>query len=276
MNDEYSNEKSQYKTPEEIKEIIQKALVSNKILGYLNGNILYMKSFGKDYSLDKIFFIIGTVILIGGFQLEEIFFQNLALILSLGLGSLSIGLILQYFLKFYLVYDLDREVFYTITNIHNTTLYKTNEIRRRELIELGVDVLDKNPGDNRQYDSNVLNFKGDIMDNPGLRSSFIGLKSNGTIVIISDPVALRQPHEAAVARCNLFAECFGMNAVICKKYEGINIVKENNQYKLTKYNKEKEWEDARNKYNKSLYISLVVIIAIFIGCYLLSKYLSKF
>lgn len=264
------------KSPAEIKEIIQKYLISNEILGYLNNNLLYMKSFGKDSSLDKFFFFISIVVFLSIFEFVEYFVRYWFLFLSIGIGSLVIGFILKKLLKFYLVFDINREVFYTITIINNVTVYKTDEIRRTDIIELGVDVLDKNPGDNRQYDRNVLNFKGDIIDNPGLRSSLIGLKPDGTKVFISDPMALRQPHEAAVARCKLFAECLGMNAVICNKNEGILVIKEGNQIKLSKYNREKEWEDARNKYNKSLYIFLVVLIAIFIGCCLLSKYLSRF
>ncbi len=260
MNDEYSNEKSLYKTPEEIKDIIKNALVSNKILGYLNGNILYMKSFGKDYSLDKILFIIGAVVLLGGFEAEDLFFNYWFIILPLGIGSLIIGFVLNKLLKFYLIYDIDREVFYTITSVFNNTLYMTDDINIRDFIELGVDVSDKNPGNDNQVNSNVIYFKGDIMDNPGLRTSFVALRPNGKLVNISDPVALREPHKAAVARCKMFAECFGLDCVICNKNEGLKVVNENNGFKLSKYNKEQEWAKAKKNNN----ISLIVVFSILI------------
>ena len=260
MNEIYDENNSQYKTPEEIKEIIQKYLISNEILGYLNQDLLYMKSFGKDFSLDKIFFIIGTVVLIGSFEIEGLFINYWSIILSIGFGSFIIGLILNKLLKFYLVFDINREVFYTITNINNMTVYKTNEIRRSDIIELGVDVYDKIPGNDNQINSNIIYFKGDIMDNPGLRTSFSALLSNGKTVDISEPVALRQPHQAAVARCKMFAECFGLNCVICNKNEGLKIINENNSYKLTKFNREKDWAKAK----KNNYLSLIITFSILI------------
>ena len=260
MNNEYSNEKSLYKTPEEIKDIINQALVSNKILGYLNGNILYMKSFGKNYSLDKIFIIMGVLVLLVGIELEEIFWRYLSLFLILGIGFLAIGFILGKLLKFYLVSDIDREVFSTITRILNNTMNKTKELQRRDFIELGVDVTDKNPGNENQISSNVIYYKGSMMDNPGLRTSFSALLSNGKTVDISDPVALRQPHEAAVARCKMFAECFGLNCVICNKNEGLKILKENNTYKFSKFNRENDWEKAKRNNSLSLFITFAILI----------------
>ena len=264
----------EHKSPAEIKEIIQKYLVSNEILGYLNDNLLYMKSFGKDSSLDKYFFFISFVVFLSGLEFFEYFIRYWILFLTIGIGSLVIGLVLNKLLKFYLVFDINREVFYTITIINKVTVYKTDEIRRTDIIELGVDVLDKNPADEKQLNSDVLHFKGDIMDNPGLRSSLIGLKPDGTKVFISDPMALRQPHEAAVARCKLFAECLGMNAVICNKNEGILVIKEGNQIKLSKYNREKEWADGKIKYTKNMYYTFAFLIAIFVGCYFLGKFID--
>ena len=260
MNDEYSNEKSLYKTPEEIKDIIQAALVSNEILGYLNGNLLYMKSFGKDYSLDKIFAIIGMVVLLLGIELGDIFIENLHIFLPVGIGSLVISFILGKFLKFYLVYDIDREVFYTITSIFNNTVYKTNEINRRDIIEFGVDVTDKIPGNEDQVYSSAINFKGDILDNPGLRTSFSALLSNGKTVDISEPVALRKPHEAAVARCKLFADCFGVKSVICNKDESLEIVTDGHNKTLKKRSRLEDWEKQKQMYSKTIKISLGIII----------------
>ena len=265
---------SEHKSPAEIKEIIEKYLISNEILGYLNDNLLYMKSFGKDFSLDKIFFIIGSVVLLGGLEFFEYFIRYWILFLTIGIGSLVIGLVLNKLLKFYLVFDINREVFYTITNINNATIYKTDEIRRSDIIELGVDVLDKAPNDDKRLDRNVIHHKGDILDNPGLRTTLVGLKPDGTVVSISDPMALRQPHEAAVSRCRLFSECLGMPAVICDKNEGLLVIREDNQIKFSKYNRDKEWEEARKDYNKSLFRTLGLIILV-IGLSYLIMYLIK-
>ncbi len=260
MNEIYDENSSQYKTPEEVKEIIQKYLNSNEILGYLNNDLLYMKSFGKDFSLDKIFTIIGVIMLLVLLEIDGLAENYGFVLLPVAIFFIILGVIFAKLLKFYLVYDIYREVFYTITNINNSTVYMTDEIRRSNIIELGVDVLDKVPGNDNQINSNIIYFKGDIMDNPGLRTSFIALLSNGKTVAISEPVALRQPHEAAVARCKMFSECFGLNSVICNKNEGLKIINENNTYKLTKFNREKDWAKAK----KNNYLSLIITFSILI------------
>ncbi len=262
----------EHKSPAEIKEIIQKYLVSNEILGYLNNNLLYMKSFGKDSSLDKYFFLISIVVFLSGLEFFEYFIRYWILFLTIGIGSLVIGLVLNKLLKFYLVFDINREVFYTITIINNVTVYKTDEIRRTDIIELGVDVLDRDPSDARRINTQVIRLKCDIMDNPGLRTTLIGLKPDGTIISISDPMALREPHEAAVARCRLFSECLGMPAVICDKNEGLVVIRDENQIKLSKYNKEKEWEEGKKQYTRSMYYYLVFFIVVIAGYYLLHKF----
>ena len=261
----------EHKSPAEIKEIIEKYLISNEILGYLKDNLLYMKSFGKDFSLDKFFFIIGTVVLLGGLEFFEYFIRYWILFLTIGIGSLVIGFTLNKLLKFYLVFDINREVFFTITTINNMTIYKTDEIRSSDIIELGVDVLDRDPSDERRINTQVIHHKGDILDNPGLRTTLVGLKPDGTVVSISDPMALREPHEAAVARCRLFSECLGMPAVICDKNEGLVVIRDENQIKLSKYNKEKEREEGKKQYTNSMYYSLAVLIGIIVCYYLLRR-----
>ncbi len=170
--------------------------------------------------------------------------------------------------KFYLVYDIDREVFYTITNIHNYTLFKTNEISRKNIIELGVDVSEKNNENRTNY--NVINYKGKLIDNPYLNTSFIALNRNGKVEIISDPIAKKQPHEAAVARCKLFSECFGVKATICNKDEYLLVIKDdNNNFHFEKVSKLKEWETAKKDYNYSLWFGLFIVLLIPILSYLI-------
>ena len=252
------------KSPAEIRQMITKALVENKIIGHLQNNILYMKSFGADYSLDKIFTFIGIVVILGGSQARHIEFPAGAIILTVGIGSLIIGAIFAKLLKHYLIYDIDQEVFYTITNIHNHTIKKSKEIPRSALIELGVDVTDKDPHNNNNINYAVIRNKSDLMDNPGLRTSFVGLLFNGKKINISDPVALRQPHEVAVERCKFFAECFGLKYIICKKNEALQVVNENRSYKFTKYSKDKEWEKARKDTKIVTWFSIIIISIPFI------------
>ena len=80
----------EHKSPAEIKEIIQKYLVSNEILGYLNDNLLYMKSFGKDSSLDKYFFFISFVVFLSGLEFFEYFIRYWFLFFSILIGFLVI------------------------------------------------------------------------------------------------------------------------------------------------------------------------------------------
>lgn len=262
-------------TTYEIKEIIKKALVKNSILGYLHNNILYMQSFGKSNSLDKIFAGIGIFIILGGSRAKELEFGVGVTILVLGIGCFILSAIFKKLLKYYLVYDIDREVFYTITNIHNKTVKKTQEISRRDIIELGVNVTDKDVNNDKVIDYNVINFKGDIMDNPGLRTSFVALKNNGKIVNISDPVALRQPHEVSIERCKLFSECFGLDYVICEKNECLKTIKEGNKNKFVKYQMNKEWEKVKKNNNLVLWLvctfALVMIFIICISIYFAGK-----
>ena len=227
------------KSPAEIRELIKAALVKNKILGYLNNNILYMQSFGKSNSLSSIFAVIGIGIILSGGRAKELDFNQGLIILISGIGCFIISAILAKLVKYYLVYDIEREVFYTITKVFNKTISETKEIDKNDFIELGVNVIDKD-GDN--VNSNAVFFTGDKMDNPALKSAFVGLLSNGKIVNISDPVGLRKPHEAIVERCKLFSECFGLNSVICEKNESLKAIKDNNNmFKLVKYSKDKEW-----------------------------------
>ena len=258
------------KTPAEIIQSIKKALVNNKILGHLQNNILYMKSFGANNSLDKIFNSIGVITILIGSQMRNIEFIQGAIILSVGIGSLIIGVIFAKLLKHYLIYDIDKEVFYTITNIHNFTIKKSKEIPISAIIELGVDVTDKEPNNEQRVSYQFLRHKGDLLDNPGLRTSFVGLLYNGKKINISDPVALREPHQIAVERCKFFAECFGLNSVICNKNEALKIEKDNKSYKFTKYSKDKEWEKVKRNNNIVLWIvfllmfvPIIILIIIF-------------
>ena len=86
-------------TTYEIKEIIKKALVKNSILGYLHNNILYMQSFGKSNSLDKIFAGIGIFIILGGSRAKELEFGVGVTILVLGIGCFILSAIFKKLLK---------------------------------------------------------------------------------------------------------------------------------------------------------------------------------
>ena len=268
-NQQYLNNQQYPKTPEEIKEAINKALVRNEILGYLNNNLLYMQIFGKNNSLDKIFMGIGAAAILLLSQMRRINAMGAAIVLALGIGFLIIGFILKKILKYYLIYDTERESFYTITNIFNNTVKKTKEIFRDDIIELGVNVTFKDDNNDRP-DYNAINFKGDLMNNPGIRSSFVALLSNGRIVNISDPDGLAKPHNLAVARCKLFSECFGVNAVICDKKEMLKVVKEGiNNFKLEKTSLIEELEKAKKKQNTVLIIVLAVCLLVPLAIFLL-------
>ena len=253
------------KTHEEIKEIIKKALINNSIIGFLHNNLLYMKAFGKENSIDKVFYGIGLVTILGGTQYRELDFDQGLSILVIGIGSFIIGSILSHLVKYYLVYDIDREVFYTITNVFNKTVKKTPEINKRDIIGLGVNVVNKTTTVRGQKaeDISLFNFSKDMMDNPVLLTSFVALQPNGKIVNISDPVALRKPHEAAVARCELFSECFGVDSVICNKNETLKAFKEGNKYKLVKYSMDKHFTE-RNKNAKNTMIALLLMFGFLI------------
>ena len=106
-----------FKSVEEIKQTIKNALIKNEILGYFNNDLLYMQLFGKNNSLDKIFTTIGILVILYGTQKKEIEFVEGIIILTVGIGSFIISAILKKYLKFYLVYDTNREVFYSITSL---------------------------------------------------------------------------------------------------------------------------------------------------------------
>lgn len=254
---------SQDKSPAEIREIIQSALQNNQILGYLKNNILYMKSFGKSYSLDKIFAIIGIVTFSIATEIVELIFSYGIIILTILVVSFSLSFVFAKFFKYYLVYDIDREVFYTITNIHNYTLFKTNEISKKNIIELGVNV-SPNDFDCKEYD-NSKEFKKKLIDNPHLETSFIALYSNGKTEIISDPISGREPHETAVARCKLFSECFGVKATISQKDEYLLVKKDEfNNYKFEKLTRIPEWEKGIEEHNKTIWITILILISIIV------------
>jgi hypothetical protein len=257
----YENQEinNQSKTPAEIREKIQAALSTNEILGYLNNNILYMKSFGRNSTPDKIFAGIGAIIAWIGLP-DEHYRGSLTLIL-IGGTMLAIGSLVSWLVKHYLVYDTDREVFYTITNLFNKTIFRSKEVARKDIVELGVDVTDRN--ESNQIYNEVLHPKKDqeLIDNPGLKTSFVALITNGKKINISDPIALRKPHEVAVARCQLFSDCFNVKSVICNKNEALKIGKnENNNYTFKKYSKESEWESARKTENSVSWIILITLL----------------
>ncbi len=86
---------------------------------------------------------------------------------------------------------------------------------------------------------------------------------HGKIVNISDPDGLAKPHNLAVARCKLFSECFGVNAVICDKKEMLKVVKEGiNNFKLEKTSLTEELEKAKKKQNTILIIVLAICILV--------------
>ncbi len=263
---EISNEENILKTPIEIKQIIEQALVSNGILGYLNNatNCLYMKSFGRDSTPDKIMISIGFVITYLGLpgKNQSSISQIEIIMIIAGIIMMIVGGLISKVVTHYLVYDIDREVFYTISNLFNKTIFRSKEVAKRDIIELGVDVTDRN--EKNQIYQQVIHPKGvALIDNPGLKTSFVALKNNGKKVNISDPVALKQPHEAAVARCQLFSECFGVPFVICNKNEALKIVKDNNVSKFEKFSKEPEWEKARKEEKLTIVFVIILMLVVF-------------
>ena len=272
-----SNNNSTYKSPEEIKEIIKKALVNNSIIGFLHNNLLYMKAFGKENSIDKVFYGIGLVTILSGTRYRELDFNQGLMILGIGIGSFIIGAILSQLVKYYLVYDIDREVFYTITNVFNKTVKKTPEISKKDIIELGVNVVSKTTyvRGQKAEDISLFNFSKDKMDDPVLLTSLIALQPNGKIINISDPVALRKPHEAAVARCKLFSECFDVQSVICEKHETLKAFKEGNNFKLVKYSREKHFAQRNNNAKNTAIIMLLMFGFLVIGMIAIALFIKS-
>lgn len=257
------------KRPAEIKQLIEAALIENKILGYLHNNILYMKSFGQNYSLDKIFAFIGVFTLLILTEIDEFIFSYGLIIITISLISFTLSFIFAKLLKFYLVYDIDREVFYNITNIFNYSIFRSDELSRKNIIELGVDVTDNNS--EKRTDYNDINFKGKLIDNPYLKTSFIALNPKGIVEYISDPIAEKEAHQTAVARCKLFSQCFDVKATICNKDEYLLIIDdEKNNYRFEKKSRLPEWEKAKKEYKHSLWVALLVILLIPLLCYLMS------
>ena len=261
MNEMDSSSLNTNKSPNEIKKIINDALVKNEIRGYLHNNLLYMQLFGKNNSLDKIFLGIGIAVIVLGTQINELQFMQGVIILTIGIGSFAISSILRNLLKYYLVYDTNREVFYTITNIKNKTFSKSNEIHRRDIIQLGVNTTFKDDNNNRAaYEA--VHFKGSLKDNPGIRTFFVALKSNGQIVNISDPDGSKNSEVITAARCKLFAECFGLDYLICEKGESLSVVNEGKQkFKLSKSSFAKDLEKVKNA-TKYLIIFVIAFFTI--------------
>ncbi len=270
--DEVSNSNDSH-TPSEIKQIIESALVNNQILGYLNNNILYMKSFGRSSTPDKIVASIGIIVFYFGLPDKNIPPQPT--LLMVGAAMFIIGGLVSLLVKHYLIYDIDREVFYTITNLWNITIFRSKEIKRSNIAMLGVDVSDS-INNNNNTRSLAMNYKGELMDNPYLYTSFFAYTNDGKVVNISDPMSKRQPHEAAVARCKLFAECFGVDSIICDKNELIKVDKdENNKDKLIKIPRKDEWEKLKKDEKKAIYIVLGVMAAVIIFFVILIVFFSK-
>lgn len=246
-----------FKSVEEIKQTIKNALIKNEILGYFNNDLLYMQLFGKNNSLDKIFTTIGILVILYGTQKKEIEFVEGIIILTVGIGSFIISAILKKYLKFYLVYDTNREVFYSITSLKNKIFNKSKELSRKDIVELGVDCTFKDDNGSRAEYA-AVSFKGDPKDNPGIRTSFVALLRNGSTINISDPVGLKDGRECAIARCHFFADCFGLNSVICEKDEFLKVIKDGvRKYKFSKSSLVPELEKVK-KMSKNLIIFVLV------------------
>ncbi len=273
------DEQTKVKSTSEIKNLINKALVKNEILGHLNKNLLYMQSFEKKNSIDKIFYGIGIIII---FVLSQYHFsenQNehpiIYILFALGIASLILGRCISGALKFYLVYDIDKEVFYSVTYLFNKIINKTNEISISDFIELGVNVTDLNDSKDA-INQKALFFKGDKMDNPGLRTFLVGLRDDGKIISITDPEGLRKPHEAAVARCKLFAECFGLNSVICDKNEYLKAVEdETGNYKLVKNKMDNKIEKANSNAKSIIIFFTIFFLIVFLASIFIAISLKK-
>ena len=257
MNEVTANSLKSPNNRNDIKHIIESALVKNKKLGFLQNNLLHIQIFGTNESLDRVFFIFGLLGLILCFFVQIDLYIN-GIIALIAICFIITGFIFKKLLKFYLVYDIDRKVFYTISKINDSIISKSKEILTNDFIELGVNqTFLKNDG--RRPSDLAFFYRGNINDNPGIRTSFVALKRNGEIVNLTYPLGSKQAEARAVAACKLFSECLGLNSVICEKKDYLIVVNGQGQnYILAKASLAEELETRKS-------ISNILVLAVFIG-----------
>ncbi len=242
----------------EIRHLIEDSLENNKELGFLHNNLLHIQDFGAYQSLDQIFLTLGILsFLLCG--LEQIDSYTKGIIVVIAICFFISSFIFNKLLKFYLVYDIDREVFYNITKINDSTISKSKEIFTKDIIELGVNQTFLDKGGRRITGRSAFFYKGNINDNPGIKTTFVVLKRNGEIVDLTYPMETKQAEANAVAACKLFSDCFGLNSVICEKKDYLKVVKDQNQnYIFEKASLVQEMEKRKELFYK-------LIIPLFIG-----------
>lgn len=248
----------------EIKQIIEDRLAKNEKLGFLHNNLFYINVFETEDPLNQTFFTFGLLSFLFYLALKENEING-SLFIIIAICLFIIGAILKIILKYYLIYDIDREVFYNITKINNLTISKSGEISINDFIELGVNQTFKDDAGHKPK-SSAMFFKGDINDNPGIRTSFVALNNDGKIINLSYPVGTKEAEANAVAACELFSECFGLNSVICDKKEYLIVSKDEKQnYIFNKSSLIKDLEYCKEFNIKFLKLFLIgfLIFAIF-------------
>lgn len=241
----------------EIKAIINKFLQNNSIKGYLYGDVLYMQSLGKGKTLFTVLLTAGFIItaILVNIRSEELLFSNFGLfaLLSMIIGGVGVSMT-----KSLLVYDINKNTLYTVNCIGKKELGRTKEIRLDTIKEIAVNngYLDPN-----KSPSNVLNFKGDLLDNPQLTTVLSGLTSGNKLVDMCEPAVKREPYLAAVERCKMLAECLDINCTICKKDEYVHLTKNaNGETVLTKSSRMEEWKKAKRNLNLIVGFFIVILL----------------
>lgn len=239
----------------EIKAVINKYLQNNSIKGYLSGDVLYMQSLGKGATFFSVLLTVGFIVIaiLVNIRSEELLFSYVGLfaLLSLIIGGIGVSMT-----KSLLVYDINKNTLYTVNCVGKKELGRTKEIRLDTIKEIAVNngYLDPNKGP-----VNVLNFKGDLLDNPHLTTVLSGLTSGNKLVDICEPAAKREPYLAAVERGKMLAECLDINCTICKKDEYVHLTKSvNGETVLTKSSRIEEWKKAKKRLN--IFVAFFIVI----------------
>lgn len=242
----------------EIKAIINKFLQNNSIKGYLYGDVLYMQSLGKGKTLFTVLLTAGFIILaiLLNIRSEELLFSNFGLFALL---SMIIGGVGVYMTKSLLVYDINKNTLYTANCIGKKEFGRTKEIRLDTIKEIAVNngylVPNKSP-------AVVLDFKGELLDNPQLTTLLSGLTNGNKLVDMCEPAASREPYLVAVERGKMLAECLDINCTICNKDEYVHLTKnENGETVLTKSSRVEEWKKAKRDLNMLLVFFIVILIS---------------
>ena len=132
---------SKRKSPSKIKELIIEEINNNKDFGHLKDELLYMK---VAYNNDLFVMILLLLIAIAFFPLVVMTLNipidrdTINSIVAFGaLGCVLLEFIILLFDN-YLVYDINKEVFYNISSFFNYTVYKSKEIETKKLVKIYI------------------------------------------------------------------------------------------------------------------------------------------